>query len=222
MRVRKEDRVDRVPEAGVWSPTVRMNAVEKSVVNSAVRAALQRRYEARLLERLGGRLAGGRALEIGCGRGVGVEIVLDRFQADKVVAFDLDEEMIRRARRRLHDRREQVQFSVGDATNIDAEDASFDAVFDFAIIHHIPDWRGAVREVARVLRPGGRFYFEEVTRHALERPSYRLLFDHPDRDRFSAEEFIDGLEEAGIAVGKRYVTRFFSDFVVGVGERRLP
>jgi ubiquinone/menaquinone biosynthesis C-methylase UbiE len=199
---------------------MRMNAVETLVCNSPVRAVLQRRYEARLLERLGGRMAGGRALEIGCGRGVGVEIILDRFGADEVVAFDLDERMVRRARRRLTDRQEQVEVQVGDAARIDADDASFDAVFDFGIIHHVPDWRAAIAEVARVLRPGGRFYFEEVTRHALERLSYQVLFDHPDHDRFDADGFVAELEAARLHVGGRYVSRFFGDFVIGVAERR--
>ncbi|HVT78626.1 MAG TPA: hypothetical protein VHD87_16420 [Acidimicrobiales bacterium] len=44
-----------------------MNSVETALMNSPVRAALQRHYEAPLLERLGGRSAGGQALEVGCG-----------------------------------------------------------------------------------------------------------------------------------------------------------
>jgi ubiquinone/menaquinone biosynthesis C-methylase UbiE len=197
---------------------MKMNVAETLVCNSPVRAMLQRRYEARLLERLGGRMAGGRALEIGCGRGVGVEIILDRFGADEVVAFDLDERMVARARERLASWGEQVEVRVGDASSIDADDDSFDAVFDFGIIHHVPDWRMAVAEVARVLRPGGRFYFEEVTRHALDRLSYRLLFDHPEHDRFTAETFVAALDDVGLQVGDRYVNRFFGDFVIGVAE----
>jgi ubiquinone/menaquinone biosynthesis C-methylase UbiE len=200
---------------------MRMNPVETMVCNSPVRAVLQRHYEARLLERLAGRMSGGHALEIGCGRGVGVEIILDRFAAEKVVAFDLDERMVRRARRRLAARCERVEIRMGDAAQINAAGAAFDAVFDIGIIHHVPDWRTAVAEVARVLRPGGRLYFEEVTRNALQRPSYRVLFDHPDHDRFSADEFIGELEAAGLHVGSRSVTRFFGDFVIGVAER-LP
>jgi ubiquinone/menaquinone biosynthesis C-methylase UbiE len=76
-----------------------------------------------------------------------------------------------------------------------------------------------VGEVSRVLRPGGRFCFEEVTRHALDRPTYRRLFDHPAEDRFSAQELVAELERSGIAVGDRVVERFFGDFVIGVGQR---
>lgn len=56
---------------------------------------------------------------------------------------------------------------MGDATGLKvafgAEDKIHDAASDFAIIHHIPDWRSAVAEIARVLKPGGPFLFDEVT-----------------------------------------------------------
>ena len=77
-----------------------MNAVEKTLMNNPVRAALQRRYEAPLLERLGGRTNSGRVLEIGCGRGVGTEIIFEYFGAYEVHAFDLDPDMVERASHR--------------------------------------------------------------------------------------------------------------------------
>lgn len=198
---------------------MKLNAVEKAVMNNLVRAALQRRYEAKLLERLGGRVEDGRVLEVGCGRGVGMEIILDRFAARSVDGFDVDPDMVDQARRRLDGRGEKVRLWVGDATQIDASDAAYDAVFDFGIVHHIPDWSAALAEIVRVLRPGGRFYFEEVTRHALDRWSYRTLFDHPTENRFSGAEFVDACERAGLAVGDRWVERFFGDFVIGVGVK---
>ena len=70
-------------------------------MNNPVRALVQGRHEAALMERFGGRVEGGRVLEIGCGRGVGTEIIFERFGAREVHAFDLDPDMIERARRRL-------------------------------------------------------------------------------------------------------------------------
>ena len=139
-------------------------------MNNPVRALMQRHHEAALMERLGGRVEGGRVLEIGCGRGVGTEIIFERFGAREVHAFDLDPDMIARARGRLSTYpADRLSLWVGDAGAIEAEDASYDAVFNFGIIHHVPDWQRAVAEVARVLRPGGRFFFEEVTKRALDR-----------------------------------------------------
>lgn len=106
----------------------------------------------------------------------------------------------------------------GDASRIAADASSYDAVFDLGIIHHVPDWQEAVNEVARVLRPRGRFFFEEVTRHALERWTYRRFLDHPIDDRFSGTEFVAELERSGFEV-PRWTQRFFGDFAFGVGFR---
>ncbi len=197
-----------------------LNRVEKALMNNPVRAMPQRYYEAQLLERLGGRVDGLRVLEIGCGRGVGTEIIFERFGAREVHAFDLDPDMVERARLRLSGHRpERLKLFLGDATRIDAEDEIYDAVFDFGIIHHVPDWQRAVSEVRRVLRPGGRFFFEEVTSHALNRWSYRTFLEHPKENRFSAAEFIAELERQGISVEGNFTERIFGDFVFGVGHR---
>jgi len=197
---------------------VKLNALEKLMMNNPVRAALQRHYDAGLLDALGGRLDGGRALEVGCGRGVGIGVVLDRFGAERVDAFDFDPDMVDRARRRW-DGDPRVRLWVGDATAIDAADGAYDAVFDFGVVHHVLDWQSAVGEVGRVLRPGGRFYFEEVTRRALAGRTSRTLFEHPEHDRFSGGELIAELERQGLVVGDRHVERFFGYFVIGVAER---
>lgn len=198
---------------------MKLNRIEKVLMNNPVRAALQRYYETPLLLRLGGRLDGLRVLEIGCGRGVGTEIILTRFGASSVIAFDLDPEMVKLAQERLRRFAGRVRVEVGDAASLPTGDEQFDAVFDFGIIHHIPEWRKGVREVARVLRPGGLFFFEEVTKHALDHWFYRRFLDHPNEDRFTGEVFVAECEREGILVNGNCVHRFFGDFVIGVGRR---
>ncbi|MFF4550730.1 class I SAM-dependent methyltransferase [Streptomyces sp. NPDC001435] len=202
-----------------------MNKVESALVNSGPRRALQRFYEAPLLARLGGRIPGGRALEIGCGSGYGTRLILDRFGAASVDAVDLDPRAVESARRRLAGYGDRVRLAVGSATDLraalEAEDDGYDAVFDFAIIHHVEDWRAAVAEAARVLRPGGRFYFEEVTLTALNRPTYRRLFDHPGKDRFTAGDFLAELPRHGLYPDEQWCTRVGGDYVLGVAELRL-
>jgi ubiquinone/menaquinone biosynthesis C-methylase UbiE len=169
-------------------------------MNNPVRAAIQRRFEAERLLAMGGRMGGGRALEVGCGRGVGVELILDRFGAGEVDAFDLDPRMIERARDRLRRRKEKIRLWVGDVTAISAPDAHYDAVFDFGIVHHVPDWRAALREIHRVLRPSGRLYAEEVFERFIADPLWRRVLEHPQKDRFDAARFEKGLEGAGFRV----------------------
>ena len=177
-----------------------LNRVEKLLMNNPVRAAIQRRIEARRLLELGGTMDGGRALELGCGRGVGAEVILDVFGADRVDGFDLDPNMIDLASQRLRRRAGRVRLWVGDAESIPATDGAYDAVFDFGIIHHIHSWRNALREVERVLKPGGRFYAEEVLKRFILNPVARQLLDHPLNDRFDHWTFIDGIEAAGLQV----------------------
>lgn len=205
-----------------------MNRIETLLVTSPPRRWLQH-YEVRLLAALGGRTPGARVAEIGCGPGYGTRLILDQFGAATVHAVDLDPAMITRAEQRLRRHAGRVRLAQGSATDLrtafspfGGEDAAYDAVFDFAIIHHIPHWRDALAEIARVLKPGGRFFFDEVTATALARPSYRVLFDHPDEDRFTAGEFLAELPRHGLAIDDRWRTRIGADYLLGVATKSAP
>lgn len=177
-----------------------LNRLEYRLMNNPLRAALQRHFEARRLLRMGGPMNGGVALEIGCGRGVGVEIILDLFGADTVHGFDVDPRMVYLAQSRLARRDQCTRLWVGDATQIASPHAVYDAVFDFGIIHHVPRWREAVAEVARVLKPGGRFYGEEVLKNLVVHPVVRRLFKHPTEDRFDGASLRSAIEDAGLTL----------------------
>lgn len=175
-----------------------LNRIEYALMNNPIRAAIQRRFEARKLLRMGGAMHGGRALEIGCGCGVGTDLILRVFGADAVDAFDLDPRMLALARRRLAPHGSRVRLWVGDVCNISAPDATYDAVFDFGIIHHVPDWRRALSEVQRVLKPGGRLYAEEVFRGFIVHPVTRRVLEHPLLDRFDGPGFTRELSASGL------------------------
>ncbi|WP_299932908.1 class I SAM-dependent methyltransferase [uncultured Nocardioides sp.] len=200
-----------------------MNRVETLLVTSPANRAFQRCVEAPMLRRLGGRTPGAHALEIGCGSGYGTKLIIDQFGAATVDAVDLDPAMVTRARRRLRRYADQVRVVQGSADDLQAalgaRDAGYDAVFDFGIIHHITNWRDAVAEVAWVLRPGGRFFFLEVTAAALARPSYRRLLDHPTEDRFTAGQFLAELTDHGLDPADNWRTYVGSDYLAGVAQK---
>jgi ubiquinone/menaquinone biosynthesis C-methylase UbiE len=198
---------------------VRLNVVEKMLLNNPARRMVQKFYEAPLLLRMAGRLDGKRALEIGCGQGFGLEIILGRFGAAQVRGIDLDPQMVARAQKRALRYAGRAEVLVGDVTAIQAPDQSFDAVFDFGVIHHVPVWKDAIGEVRRVLKPGGIFVFEEVSKQALDRWVYRATLKHPKEDRFTAEEFVAALGDYGMPAEERVVRFFFGDFFAGVGQR---
>ena len=144
---------------------------------------------------------GGRALEMGCGRGIGIGLILDQFRADRVDAFDLDPRMVVLARTRMKSRDTQARLWVGDAGAIPVAPETYDAIFDFGIIHHVPDWRQTLVEVHRVLKPGGRFYAEEVLSPFITNSILRRVLFHPKSDRFDTAQFCRALHEAGLSTG---------------------
>ena len=179
---------------------MKLNAIEKALMNNPVRAAIQRYFEAPRFRALGGTVPGGKVLEIGCGRGVGTQIIFEVFGVDQVDAIDLDPDMVRRARRRLAGYGDRLTVREGDVCSIDAPDSHYNAVFDFGIVHHVPNWRDALREVHRVLRPGGRFFAEEVLAKFIHHPLWSRILDHPMEDRFDRAMFAQALRDVGFDV----------------------
>jgi ubiquinone/menaquinone biosynthesis C-methylase UbiE len=199
---------------------MKLNLAETLLVNNPARTLVQRFYEVPLLRRLGGRLDGAHVLEIGCGRGAGVQLLLERFGVSHVHAIDLDPRQIHRAQQRLAGKyRDRVTLSVGSAETLDFPDATFDAVFDFGMLHHVPDWQAAIAEIRRILKPGGRFFFEEVTRNALNRWIYRTFLDHPAENRFNEVEFLAELSVNGLQPLGTPRRILFKDIFIGVARR---
>lgn len=180
---------------------MKLNTLEYVLVNNALRAASQRWIETPRLIGPRGSLAGKRVLEIGCGRGVGMEILLS-LEADHVTGFDLDPRMVALAEQRLTKYGGRARVFVGDAEAIDAPGASFDAVVDYGVIHHIPGWQKALKEIARVLKPGGTFYFEDLLKGLISTWPAPVFFDHPQATQFYGGEFRSELESAGLRVEK--------------------
>jgi ubiquinone/menaquinone biosynthesis C-methylase UbiE len=97
------------------------------------------------------------ALEVGAGTGF---FSLNLKQAgilDQVHVTDLSPGMVEAARQNAARLGFRVEGSVGDAEQIPFEDGTFDVVVGHAVLHHVPDVEQAMREMLRVLRPGGRF-----------------------------------------------------------------
>jgi ubiquinone/menaquinone biosynthesis C-methylase UbiE len=109
------------------------------------------------------------SLELGCGTGfftlnLMLGGVLDRSSSAHVT--DLSPKMIEVARRNARSLGFEIDGRVADAERLPYSDDSFDLVIGHAVLHHIPDVERALREVLRVLKPGGRFVFAgEPTRH---------------------------------------------------------
>jgi ubiquinone/menaquinone biosynthesis C-methylase UbiE len=171
-------------------------------VDSRVRALVQRRVEAPVLLGLGGRVDGGRVLELGPGRrGTGLRLALDVFGAARAEGVERYAASVVACREAVRDLGPRVEVAVGDATRLAAPDAVFDAVFGYHVLHHAVAWRDAVREAARVLRPGGRFYSCEMTARFVDSRPLRAVSHHPaDGDRPTPAGIATACEDAGLTV----------------------
>jgi ubiquinone/menaquinone biosynthesis C-methylase UbiE len=95
-----------------------------------------------------------RVLEIGCGLGTdGAQFAL---AGANYIGVDLTEASVELARKKFESSGLRGEFRVADAEKLDFADDSFDLVYSHGVLHHTPDTKQAVREIHRVLKPGGR------------------------------------------------------------------
>lgn len=98
-------------------------------------------------------LQGERVLDVGCGTGVLLERIVDRYPDVRATGADLSPAMLAQARRRLPPR---VTLEVADAEALPFPANSFDLVLSLSSFHFWPAPRLALAELGRVLRPGGQ------------------------------------------------------------------
>ncbi|HVE98428.1 MAG TPA: methyltransferase domain-containing protein [Mycobacteriales bacterium] len=101
----------------------------------------------------------GKVLEIGCGTGFFTLNLMLAGVIGEAWVTDISPGMVGVAERNAKELGLEVGGRVCDAESLPFDDASFDLVVGHAVLHHIPDVELALREVLRVLRPGGRFVF---------------------------------------------------------------
>lgn len=118
-----------------------------------------KRAEEHLDRTLRERAAGARVLEYGCGTGWLVPRLVSA-GAKRIVGIDVSEGMIGEARGRFG---RQAEFHCMDGHRTTFPDGSFDLVLGRAILHHL-EFEAAVREIRRILRPGGTAVFLEPLR----------------------------------------------------------
>lgn len=95
----------------------------------------------------------GACLDLGCGTGLLLERLSARYPATRLVGVDASHEMLTVARRKGID---GVGLVAGDVAALPFADGQFDLVVSSSVLHFAGDWKRAVADCARVVRPGGR------------------------------------------------------------------
>lgn len=179
---------------------MRLSTMEFVAMNNFVRRWILKWIEFQLFNRFlrehNVKLAGSVILDVGCGSGHSTKLIGSQYKPRELVAFDMMPEQIELAKRTYR----EARFFVGDATEIDSPSDKYDAVFVFGVLHHIPKWKIALREIHRVLKPGGVLLIEEVNKDGVDFVERYLHFYHPKESRFDWPQFVEGLQGVGFDI----------------------
>jgi ubiquinone/menaquinone biosynthesis C-methylase UbiE len=154
------------------------------------------RFRARTIELLG-ELDGATVLDVGCGTGRNLPLLVPRVgPRGRVVALDYSEGMLAQARRRVARHHfENVELVRADAVQLAGAPESIDAILSVWCLGIVYDLEGALRRMLDVLRPGGRIAIMDFQRVRPPRgalhwlyPVYRVLLE---RSRIDAAEDLD-------------------------------
>lgn len=135
-----------------------------------------------------------RVLDVGCGSGWATRLMAEKARSSRVVGIDIADEMIRLARESSRSF-SNVEFQLASAERLPFRDAEFTHAFSMESLYYYADIPGALREIKRVLKPGGLFvtvvdlYQENLPSHQwvdqlkvpvqlLSSKEYRSLFEH--------------------------------------------
>jgi ubiquinone/menaquinone biosynthesis C-methylase UbiE len=180
---------------------MKLNKLEFIAMNNPIRAAVQEHYELPMLKSMITINGIDKALEIGCGNGHGTTLIKKFFNPRNIIGIDLDERMIRLAKKRNND--QSISFLVMDAAKLNFPDRYFDAIFDFGMIHHIPNWRDCLKELKRVLKDDGKAILEDLSSDTFKTYLGRimkLLSDHPYADMYSTTDFLNYMKSIGFEI----------------------
>ena len=150
---------------------------------------------------------GERVLDGGCGN---ARDLIELFGLGcRCTGIDYSPNMVEEARQELakHDITD-VTLEVGDLTDLQFPDESFDKVFASEVLEHIPDYRKAISEMARVVKPGGTVVVTTPNRHSLYGFDRYVILekvlrwepDHPCDEWKTHKELASALEAKGFEI----------------------
>lgn len=99
-------------------------------------------------------------LEVGCGNGLVTKYLAQKYTGE-VTGIDIDPEQIALAIKETGDI-QNISYLEADTTKLPFKNREFDIVLSFGVLHHIENWLDALKEIKRVLKPGGYFLYADI------------------------------------------------------------
>ncbi|MGW6685261.1 class I SAM-dependent methyltransferase [Streptomyces sp. NPDC054961] len=151
---------------------------------------------------------GGRAVEIGCGLGLGCALALEEYGPTEITGVDIHPQQLQRARDAnaglLAAQPDRLRFALGAAESLPLGDVEYDCLYSVEAAQHFPDLSAFAREAARVLRPGGRvavasfFTVDDAPAHAERLAGLLDSFASGLDIARPVSRLVDALGEAGL------------------------
>ena len=136
-----------------------------------------------------------RALDLGCGTGEMMKMLLQSDDQRELYGIDLSEKMLSVAEGKLSGK---VQLVLGDSEHLPFVDNFFDVVYCNDSFHHYPAPENVIREVQRVLKPGGTFLIGDCWQPLIGRAIMNFYMRHSkegDVKIYSETEIVSMLSE---------------------------
>ena len=145
--------------------------------------------------------------DVGCGYGRSLQKLNDRFKPDRLIAMDIDPEMIEASRKEaIKHGLDKVEFHRCSSSMIDLETDSVDMLFCHQTFHHLIHQPEAIAEYFRVLKPGGVLLFAESTKRYIHSWIIRLFFRHPMDVQKTADEYLSLIRGAGFTIDDQQIS----------------
>lgn len=179
---------------------MRLNNIEFLIMNNFIRRLIQKLIEINLfnyfLKKHRININNAIILDAGCGSGYSTKLISKRYNPKELLGFDIMPEQIKLAKKRSL----SAYFKIGDITNIDSPSNKYNVVFVFGILHHVPEWKKAISEIFRVLKPEGKLLIEDINKNGAEFFTKFIHFNHPKEARFDWSEFKRELNNVGFNI----------------------
>jgi ubiquinone/menaquinone biosynthesis C-methylase UbiE len=140
-------------------------------------------YHVQLLLEYFGELQGKRVLDVGCGKGRFARVLSERYPAASMVAFDLAEAMLRHVPK-------PIRPCAGSMTALPFRAGAFDCAYATESLEHAVDIEGAVAEICRVVKPGGRIVIIDKNAEQwgrLKTPEWEKWFGRKELEKLLAK-----------------------------------